>query len=360
MHRHPQRSVTNSACPAVIGLLCGLACLATQPAQSADLALVETGSTLMQPLMKSWAEGYGKIQSDVRITTAGTGSSDGIAAAITGTAQIGASDAYMTDPDVMRHPGLLNIPLAISAQTINYNLPNQTAPLRLSGPILAGIYSGKIRTWRAPEIAALNPGVTLPDHPIVPIRRADGSGDTFVFTQFLTFSTPDWEAGPAYGLTIDWPVVPGALAATGNDGVIDLLGRTPYGIAYIGGSFADEIAKVELETAVLQNESGEFVTPTKETITAAAASLTPRTPADERLTLAFAPGAKAYPLINYEYAIVQEHQKDPATAAALRDFLLWTVMPFNGTQASYLDPVHFIALPTPIRALTEAQIAKIN
>ena len=314
----------------------------------------------MLPLMQRWAQAYAELSPGTRLTTSGSNSEAGIEAAIKGTAQIGASDAYMSDLEMARHPGILNIPLAISAQTVNYNSPGLTATLRLSGPVLAGIYGGRIREWDDASIAALNPGMALPHQAIVPIRRADPSGDTFIFTQFLSFSTSDWERGPGFGTLIKWPEVPGALTATGNPGMVQALSQTPYGVAYIGGSFADDIAKAKLGTAELQNDAGNFVLPTPKTVAAAAAALTPRTPADERLTLVLAPGNESYPLINYEYAIVRVAQKDAATAEALRNFLLWAVTPGQGADGSYLGPVHFIPLPTSIQALSTYQIAKIH
>jgi phosphate transport system substrate-binding protein len=352
--------------PGKLELIACSACLAASLliwpslARAADTTLAETGSTLMLPLLQSWAEGYGKVAEDVKITTAGTGSGAGIAAAIEGTVQIGASDAYMSDVEVMQHAGVLNIPLAISAQTVNYNLADLAAPLKLSGPVLAGIYAGTIRDWSDSQIAALNPGVTLPHHAIVPIRRAEASGDTFIFTQFLTFSTPEWETGPGYGTTVNWPGVSGMLTASGNDGMVQSLGQTPYGIGYVGASFADQVSSAKLGVAQLLNESGKFVLPTPGAVAAAAASLTPRTPADQRLTLVFAPGDDSYPLINYDYAIVRTQQANPDQAAALRSFLLWIVTPGQGTSPAYLDPLHFIALPTAIRALSETQIAKLH
>ena len=338
-----------------------VACLVLRPGtgRAADLTLTEGGSTLMLPLLQGWAEGYARV-SGVHLATAGTGSGAGIAAAEDGTVQLGASDAYMSDVEVQQHPGVLNIPLAISAQVLAYNLPGLAAPLRLSGPVLAGIYAGDIRDWSDPAIAALNPGVALPRHAIAAIRRADASGDTFLFTQFLSFSTPHWEDGPGYGVTVAWADAAGAPTATGNAGMVQVLSRTPYGLAYVGASLEDALAQSGLGTASLQNEAGRFVLPTPATIEAAAAALTPRTPADQRLTLAYAPGEDAYPLINYEYAVVRSQQRDPAQAAALRNFLLWSIAPGQGTAAGYLDPVHFIGLPTAIRALSELQIAKIH
>jgi len=329
-------------------------------ARAGSQELTETGSTLMLPLMQRWAQAYSEVSADTHVTTAGTNSGTGIAAAVEGTAQIGASDAYMSDLDMARHPGILNIPLAISAQTVNYNLPGLATTLRLSGPVLAGVYAGRIREWSDPAIAALNPGSSLPHHAIVPIRRSDASGDTFIFTQFLSFSTPEWERGPGFGTQIGWPDVPGALTAAGNPGMVQTLSETPYGVAYIGGSFAGEVAKAQLGVAELQNDDGKFVLPTPKTVAAAAAALTPRTPADERLTLVLAPGSDSYPLINYEYAIVRVAQPSPAIAEALRNFLLWAVTPGQGADPSYLMPVHFIPLPTSIQALSTYQIAKIH
>jgi phosphate transport system substrate-binding protein len=347
-------------------MLLGMACLTIagaaggRAARAADATLSETGSTLMLPLMRHWADGYRAASEGVTLTTAGTGSGAGIAAAEDGSAAIGASDAYMSDVEIMRHPGTLNIPLAISAQTVTYNLPGITAPLRLTGPVLAAIYAGSITDWGDPRIAAANPGVALPHHPIVPVRRADSAGDTFIFTQFLTFSTPDWEAGPGFGTTIAWPAVPGMLTATGNDGMVQALAHTPYAIGYVGISFAGRTAEAGLGNAALLNEAGAFVLPDARTVQEAAAALTPRTPPDERLTLAFAPGAASYPLINYEYAIVRAHQPNAAQAKAIRDFLLWAVTPSGGNADAYLKPVRFIALPTAIRALSETQISTIR
>ncbi len=338
----------------------GVAIAAPQSVRAADVTLTETGSTLLQPLFAIWVAEYTKTHPGIAITIGGTGSEAGIKQASSGAVAIGASDAYMSDAQVRQTPDVLNIPLAIAAQTINYNLPGLNAPnLKLDGPTIAGIYTGAIRDWDAPAIAALNPGVTLPHHAIIPIHRAEGSGDTFVFSQFLTFSTSSWEDNIGYGTTIDWPKVPGGVTATGNDGMVKAIQATPYAIGYVGVSFSDAIAAAELGTAALKNNDGLFVLPTKEGITAGAASLGPRTPPDERLTLAFAPGATSYPLVSYEYAIVSKQQHDPATAAAVRRFLLWCIEP-SEDKAALLDKVHFIPLPPHTWELSQAQIQMIK
>jgi phosphate transport system substrate-binding protein len=348
------------------------------------LTVTESGSTLIFPLFQAWVSAYTKIDPGLRMTTAATGSGAGIAQVIAKQVQIGTSDAYMSDTEAMANSGILNIPLAISAQTVDTNLPElKGVQLKLSGPVLADIYSGKIRRWDASPIVALNPGTRLPHHAIVPIHRADASGDTFIFTQFLTFSTAattdtanasniasgtlgaarqpaDWETLIGYGTTVKWPTVQGSLTATGNDGMVQTAAHTPYSVVYIGTSFEAEAAKAGLQMAMLENQEGKFLLPTAATIAAAAASLTPRTPADERLTLVFAPGAGSYPLINYEYAMVSTRQENAQVAAAIRQFLLWCISPDAGSAGSFLGPVHFIPLPITIRALSEIQIAKIQ
>jgi phosphate transport system substrate-binding protein len=337
-----------------------LSALVAAPARADDVALAETGSTLLFPLFNVWASEYAKTHTGVKITAAGTGSGAGIEQAIAGSVQIGASDAYMSDAEARKHPEMVNVPMAISAQTVNYNLPGLATPnLRLDGPTLAGVYTGKIRQWDDGAIAALNPGVKLPHNDIIAIHRSEGSGDTFIFTQYLSFSTESWENSPGFGTTIVWPATAGALEAVGNPGMVEKIQATPYSIGYIGVSFHDEIAKAAIGTATLKSYDGEFLLPTRESIEAAAASLGPRTPTDERLTLVNAPGANAYPLVNYEYAIVSTRQADPATATAIRKFLLWAIAPDEANE-KYLEDAHFIALPAHIWVLSHDQIETIK
>jgi phosphate transport system substrate-binding protein len=325
-----------------------------------EVTLKESGSTLIYPLMNVWASEYAKTHPDVKISTAGTGSGAGISQALSGAVQIGASDAYMSDQQASAHPQFLNVPMAISAMTVNYNVPGQNATaLKFDGPTLAGIYSGKIRQWDDKALVALNPGVALPHHDIIAVRRADGSGDTFVFTQYLSFSTPSWENTIGYGTSVSWPEVPGGVSADGNAGVLKILQQTPYSLTYLGVTFHSAISESKLGTALLKSYSGEFLLPTAQTIAAAAASLTPRTPPDERLTLVNAPGANCYPLVNYEYAVVSTQQATPAIAAALRRFLLWAIAP-DEINGAYLDEAHFIALPAHIWVLSHDQIEKIR
>ena len=328
----------------------------------AATTLLETGSSLLYPLMNLWVAAYQTSNKDVQITTQSTGSGTGISQAVGGVAQIGASDAYMADAQ-MQKSSMLNIPLAISAQQINYNIPGlNNVHLNLSGPVLAGIYSGEIQYWDDAKIKAINKqyGSKLPHQQIVPIHRSDGSGDTFIFSQYLTFSTPSWKNGPGYGTTISWPAVSTAVGANGNPGMVQTCQNTQYSIAYIGVSFLNETNKAGLGYAALENRAGKFVLPTATTIGAAARALDSKTPGDERISLIFAPGDESYPIINYEYAIVNPKQDDSAKAAELKKFLGWALEPNGGQSAKFLDAVHFLPLPDSIVAKSKSQIEKIQ
>jgi phosphate transport system substrate-binding protein len=323
--------------------------------------ILETGSSLLYPLFNLWVPVYTKANPGVRITTQSTGSGTGIAQAVEGVAQIGASDAYLSDALMKKHPGMLNVPLAISMQMVNYNLPGLNHKhLKLSGPVLAGIYEGKIRYWDDGAIKGLNAGVKLPHQLIIPVHRSDGSGDTFIFTQYLSFSTPAWEKTVDYGTTVSWPPVSGGLGAEGNPGMITAIKDNPYAIAYIGTSYQNAVEKDGLGIAKLGNRAGHFVLPETKTAKAAAAVMVPKTPKDQRISLIFAPGAESYPIINYEYAIVHSKQSSSEMAAALRKFFTWAISPEGGNAPHFMKQVHFVPLPAPVAKLSAAQIAEIK
>ena len=344
-----------------VGLAALMLMIVTGVASAASIQLKLVGSTSLGLLVALWIPDYAKLHPNVTITSEPGGSGAGVEAVISGTAQIGMSDAYISDEQAEKNPQLINVPLAISARTINYNVPEVGKQvLKLDGPTIAGIYSGTVREWDAAEIKALNPGLVLPHRTIVPIRRSDDSGATFIFSQFLEFSTPSWEDKIRSGTSIEWPKVPGEKAADGNKGIVETLAATPYGIAYIGISWADDVDKAGLGTAMVRNQEGEFLLATPETMTAAASELDARTPADERLSLVFAPGRDSYPLIAYEYAVVSTRQRDPAVAEAIREFLKWAAAPDGGHAPKYLDAVHFVALPLFLRAMNEKQIEQIK
>jgi phosphate transport system substrate-binding protein len=345
--------------PLVLGFL-GVVGAPSPRAYAAQVSLAETGSTFIYPVFRVWATDYPKTHPGVTVTAAATESGAGVEQAISGAAQIGVSDAYMSNVEVRDNPLIINVPMAILAQTVNTNVPGLNGQnLNLDGPTLAGIYAGKIQSWDDPAIAAMNGGVKLPHNAIIPIRRSDVSGDAFIFTQYLTFTTPSREYSPGYGTTIAWPAAPNALTAEGNAGMIAKIHDTPYSIGYVGVSFHEDVAKAGIGTAALRSYDGEFLLPTPQAIEAAAAALWPRTPQDQRLTLVNAPGANAYPLINYEYAVVTKKQPSPETAAALRSFLLWAIAP-DEVNAQYLANANFIPLPAHVWVLSHDQIEEIK
>jgi phosphate transport system substrate-binding protein len=324
----------------------------------AHTSMTETGSTLLFPLISAWAADYQKLYPQVTLTTAGTGSGTGITDATTGTVDIGASDAYLSSSDRATTPTLLNIPLAISAQQFNYNVPSVKSGLKLNGTIVAEMYSGKITNWNDPAIAALNPGVTLPSLTVVPLRRVDSSGDTFLFSSYLNAQDPSLWPASDVGTTVTWPSVTGELAEQGNGGMVTGCGQTKGCIAYIGISYLSKTQAAGLGQAMLKNAAGTYLAPSAATIVAAASGMTGKTPKDETLSMINSPGANSYPIINYEYAIVNTTQSNSTTAEDIRAFLHWALV--TGETSKYLGPVNFQPLPAAIVTLSDNQIAKIG
>ena len=331
---------------------------ATTPATS-NVSLSETGSTLLYPLFDQWSSAYHEKYGNVTITPQGTGSGTGISQAAAGGVDIGASDTYLSDGDMREQPGLMNIALAISAQQVNYNLPDVQGDLRLNGAVLAGMYRGDITTWDDPAVAELNPDIYLPDTPVVPLRRSDGSGDTFLFTQYLSMQDPDgWGKAPGFGTTVDFPAVPGASDENSNGAMVTRCASTPGCVAYVGISFQDQAREQGLSEAALANAAGSFLLPDARSIESAATDFATRTPANQAISLINTPDPNGYPIVNYEYAIVNAQQKDAAVAQTLQAFLHWVVT--DGNDASFLDRVHFQPLPELVQKQSIAQISKIG
>jgi phosphate transport system substrate-binding protein len=324
------------------------------------ITLSETGSTLLFPLLSAWSAAYHQQYSQVTIPTAGTGSGTGIADASSGKVVIGASDAYLSSGNLVRNPGLLNIPLAISAQQVNYQVPSlsPSVHLHLTGAVLARMYSGSIRTWNDPAIQALNPGVRLPATVVVPLHRIESSGDTFLFSSYLATSDAAWNSQIGYGTTVAWPRVPGALAEKGNSGMVTGCRATPGCVAYIGISYLSRALSAGLGEAELANASGHFELPTAATIGAAAASFVTLMPPNETISMINGPASAGYPIVNYEYAVVSSQQVSAASARDVQAFLHWAIT--TGNSASFLNQVRFAPLPAEVVTLADAQIASIR
>jgi phosphate transport system substrate-binding protein len=326
---------------------------------TSSVALQETGSSLLYPLFNLWTQQIQKEWPSVSITTASTGSGTGVSSAAAGTVNIGASDAYLSPAQVQQNPGLENIPLAISGQQINYNIPGLTAHLHLDGATVADIYTGKIVKWNDPKIVALNPGVTLPSMPIVTVHRSDSSGDTFLFTSFLAASDPSgWTIAP--NTTVTWPTVPGVVTAQGNGGMVQACQKNPGCIAYIGVSYLSQATSAGLGYAALKNKAGNYELPTQATILAAANSFATKTPASGAISMIYGPATDGYPIVNYEYAIVPGKQPNALAAQAVKAVLAWAVDANGGNAPTYLDQVNFVALPSAVVPVSTALISKIS
>jgi phosphate transport system substrate-binding protein len=331
--------------------------LPTAPAKAAA-SITETGSTLLYPLFGSWATAYQKLFTQVTITAGGTGSGTGIADASTGTVDLGGTDAYLSSSDRSSYPSMMNIAVAISAQQINYNVPG-VKNLKLDGTVLAQIYSGKITNWNDSAIAALNPGASLPNLKIVPLHRADSSGDTFLFTTYLNDQDPSVWTSSDVGTSVSWPSVSGALAETGNSGMVSGCGATKGCIAYIGISYLAKTEAAGLGQAMLKNGDGNYESPTAATIAAEANAFTSKTPANESISMINGPVSNGYPIINYEYVAVNQKQSSATVTQDIRALLYWAVTS-GQSEATYLSAVDFQPLPASVVTLSENQIKKIG
>lgn len=307
------------------------------------VSLLETGSTLLYPVISTWAAHY----SSAHVTTAGTGSGTGISDALNGTVQIGASDAYL-NPTQLQSSGLVNIPVSISAQQIDYNIPGlaKGTHLKLDGTVINNIYDGSITSWNDSAIAKLNPGVKLPNVKIVPFHRSDGSGDTFLFTTYLAYQdSGSWV--PAAGgpnTSVHWPTNANAEAELGNGGMVAGCEQTPGCLAYIGISWLRTAVAHGLGYAELLNGSGNYVLPTNVNIQSEVSSFK-KVPTNAALALINSHTVKyGYPIVNFEYAIVNTKQSSSSTAAAIRAFLAWGMDPRYGSTTATLSPFYFHAL----------------
>jgi len=330
--------------------------LPTAPA-AVTQTLSETGSSLMAPLFARWAPAYHARFPQVTLRIATSSSGVGISSAAAGATDIGASDAYLSPADVTKYIHLVNIPLAVAALMVIYDIPDlsPSTHLKLDGQVLAQIYAGTVTRWDAPAIRNLNPGVTLPSSAIVPVHRSDTSGSSFLFTSYLNAQDPAGWSPSLIGTTVAWPAQPGGRGADGSDNMISTVGSSPGAVGYVGVSYLAPVSQAGEGEAALANSAGRYVLPTASTIQAGLASFT-NTPDNGTISLINGSAAQAYPVINYEYAIVSTAQPSATLAQDLRAFLSWALT--SGT--AQLGPVNFQPLPASVVTQAQAQIAKIT
>jgi phosphate transport system substrate-binding protein len=326
---------------------------------SSAVTINEAGSSLLYPYLQELVTPLKTAYPNITLAPAAGGSGKGIADVISGTVNIGGSDAYLSNSEIAANPGLMNIPIVVSSQAVNYNLPG-IKNLRLTGDVLAQIYSGKITKWNDSAITSLNPGVNLPGTTIVPVRRVDSSGDTFLFTSFLSATNTTWSNGPAFGTTITWPPVSNEVTANGNPGMVQTCSATPGCVAYVGISAESSALAANLGEAELKNQSGSFLQPTATTVTAAANAGSTNVPSNLAQSLIYQPGADSYPIVNFEYIIVKDSQSSSDVALAIRTFLVWAASPTGGSNPTYLAKDQFQALPSSVVAKAAPVISKIT
>jgi phosphate transport system substrate-binding protein len=367
----PRRFVVSTGCLALVATACGGSAASATRGLSASsgsgtgtgnppvsVTIHEAGSTLLFPLLREYVAPLHEDYPNITLAPAGGGSGRGIAGALGGGLDMGGSDAYLSNFQAQQYPDVLDVPIAISAQAVNYNLPG-ISDLRLTGEVLAGIYQGRVTRWNDPSIAALNPRVRLPGTAIVPVRRADSSGDTFIFTQFLTDTSESWRSGAAFGTTVSWPLVPAEVSAPGNPGMVTTCAATVGCVAYVGVSAEQDALDAGLGEALLQSRAGPFLKPTHDTITAAVDASMRTVPGDLRRSLIYFDGPSSYPIINFEYLMVNRKQANTDRAQAIRTVLSWAIDRSKGSSDAYLSKVDFVPLPDVVLPGVRQLIARV-
>src|ERR1700722_20404914 len=306
---------------------------------NAQTLITGAGSTFDYPAFTKWFEAYTKVDADVRFNYQSIGSGGGIKNLTAKTVDFGASDAPMKDEALAAAPGkILHIPIVAGGVAVIYNLPGNPK-LKLDGDTLAGIFLGNITKWNDPKIVALNPGVDLPDTAIIPVHRADGSGTSFIFTDYLSSVNPAWADSVGKGSAVKWPAGIG-LAAKGSEGVAGQVKQQPGGIGYAELAYANQN---KIPYADMKNSSGNFISPAPDSVSAALA--TANIPDDFRFSMVNAPGANAYPISGASWVLVYQTQKNPTHGKELVAFLKWAL-----TDGQKLSPaLDYAPLPDEIQ-----------
>ncbi len=315
------------------------------------VSLVGQGSTFVYPLMSVWIDEYGRMYRNITINYQPTGSGAGIKAIIDGTVDFACSDAPMNREEWLtaRQKGtILQFPITIGAVVIAYNIPDLGGRLRLNGTVLADIYLGKISKWNDPAIKQLNPDLNLPDQEIIVVKRAEGSGTTYVFTDYLSQVSEEW--AEKYGRTkifqFDERIGDRGIAAQGNPGVAQAILQNPYSIGYVELAYAIQL---DMTYALLQNRDGYFVNANITTISAAAESAYAGLPRPdeswENVTMVNQPGKNSYPIASFVYMLVYKEQQDIKKLQALKKWISWILT--EGQE--YADDLFYVPLPEVIR-----------
>ncbi len=314
----------------------------------AQLTINGAGATFPYPIYSKWFDEYAKVDPSVRFNYQSIGSGGGQKQILAQTVDFGASDGPMSDENLAKAPGkLLHIPTVAGAVVMTYNLPGNPA-INLDGDTIAGIYLGQIKKWNDPKIAALNSGASLPDQEIIVVHRSDGSGTTFIFTDYLSKVSSDWKSKVGNNTSVSWPT---GLGGKGNEGVSGQVKQTPGAIGYVELIYA---IQNKMPYADVKNAAGTFVKPTLESVTAAMA--TAQIPDDFRFSITNAPGKDAYPIAGATWLLVYEQQKDATKGKKMVEFLKWALTK-GEDMAKDLD---YAPLPTELRDRALKRISEIK
>jgi phosphate transport system substrate-binding protein len=282
---------------------------------SAQMMINGAGATFPYPIYSKWFDEYAKVDPSVRFNYQSIGSGGGQKQILAQTVDFGASDGPMSDDNLAKAPGkLLHIPTVAGADVVAYNLPGNPA-LKFDADTIAGIFLGQIKKWNDPKIAALSPGVTLPDQEIVVVHRSDGSGTTYIWTDYLSKISPEWKTKVGTNTSVNWPT---GIGGKGNEGVAGQIKQTPGAVGYVELIYA---VQNKMPYADVKNSAGEFVKASLESITAAMA--TAEIPDDFRFSMTNAPGKGAYPIAGATWLLVYQQQKDATKGKKLVEFLKW-------------------------------------
>jgi phosphate transport system substrate-binding protein len=321
---------------------------------NAQVKLTGAGSTFDYPIFSKWFDTYNKM-TGVQINYASIGSGGGIRQITEGTVDFGASDAPLTDAqrdafEKARGSKVLHIPIIIGGEAVTYNLPSVGSGIILDGPTLADIYLGKITKWDDPAIVKLNPGRKLPNTAILVCHRSDGSGTSFIFTNYLSKVSPEWKDKVGFSTAVNWPV---GLGGKGNEGVSGLVAQTEGAIGYVELAYA---ITNKLPYAKMKNKEGYVVPVDFNTVTAAAAGASKNMPADLCPLITDSPGKDAFPIAGFSWVVVPQKISDKTKADALIKFLKWAVT----TGQNDAESLYYAPLPKSVQKLDLEQIAKIN
>ncbi len=327
-----------------------------QPTKAPEtLTLNGAGATFPYPLLSKWSSEYSKINPNIQINYQSVGSGAGIQQITANTVNFGASDAPLSEKVYNNLTGILQIPETIGAVVVAYNLPGIEKGVNLSGDVIADIFLGKITKWNDPRIVALNPGIQFPAKDIIVAHRSDGSGTTFVFTDYLSAVSPDWKSKVGKGTSVNWPA---GLGGKGNEGVAGIINQNTYAIGYVELIYAR--LQNNISYAYIKNKAGNFIEPTLETTANAVAGAVTTLPSGDAswssVSIVNAPGDNSYPISSFTYLLVYKNQTDMTKGKALAEFLWWAV--HDGQ--SYSSGLQYVPLPNAVVSLNEKTIKLMN